>query len=67
MSGPEPQRQILTWDEDALVRQVGRALIDRGMGQGMSLLASGHEVCIPRTVGGLYELYNERPEPGAGS
>jgi hypothetical protein len=31
MSNSDPEPRILTWDDDALVRQVGRALIDRGL------------------------------------
>jgi len=36
---PEPERQILLWDDDALVREVGRSLIDCGLGDEMSLFA----------------------------
>ena len=67
MSDPDSQSQILTWDDDALVRQVGRALIDSGLGDEMSLFSPGRPVWSADTVGELYELYNEHLDYGAGT
>jgi 5-methylcytosine-specific restriction enzyme B len=67
VSDPDSQSQILTWDDDALVRQVGRALIDSGLGDEMSLFSPGRPVWSADTVGELYELYNEHLDYGAGT
>jgi 5-methylcytosine-specific restriction protein B len=67
MSDPYSQSQILTWDDDALVRQVGRALIDSGLGDEMSLFSPGQPVWSADTVGELYELYNEHLDYGSGT
>ena len=67
MSDPDSQSQILTWDDDALVRQVGRAFIDSGLGGGMSLFSPGRPVWSGDTVGELYELYNEHLDYGSGT
>jgi 5-methylcytosine-specific restriction enzyme B len=67
VSHPDHQSQILLWDDDALVRQVGRALIDSGLGNGMSMFSPGRAVWSADTVGELYELYNEHLDYGSGT
>ena len=41
VSDPDRQSQIFTWDDDVLVRQVGRALIDSGLGGGNVAILAG--------------------------
>ena len=67
MSDPDRQSHIFTWDDDVLVRQVGRALIDSGLGEGMSLFSPGRPVWSADSVGELYELYNEHLDYGSGT
>jgi hypothetical protein len=50
-----------------LVRHVGRALIDRGLGEGASLFAPDREVWSCGVVGELYELYNEHLDYDSGT
>lgn len=64
----EPERQILLWDDDALVRKVSRDLIDSGLGDGMSLFdPSGRRVWSRGTVAELHRLYNENLDYGSGT
>lgn len=67
MSDPDRESQIFTWDDDVLVRQVGRAFIDSGLGDGMSLFSPGRPVWSADAVGELYELYNEHLDYGSGT
>jgi hypothetical protein len=67
VSDPDHHSQIFGWDDDALVRQVGRALIDSGLQDGMSLFSPGRPVWSADTVSELYELYNEHLDYGSGT
>jgi 5-methylcytosine-specific restriction enzyme B len=67
VSDSDRQPQIFTWDDDGLVRKVGRAFVDSGLGDGMSLFSPGRPVWSADTVDELYELYNEHLDYGSGT
>ncbi len=58
------EMQILPRKHDPLVRQVGRTLIERGLGSGTSLFDPPRKVWSPETVAELYRMYNEHPDMG---
>jgi 5-methylcytosine-specific restriction protein B len=62
-AGMKPE--IIPRKHDVLVRQVGRSLIERGLGSGISLFDSSRKVWSPETVDELYRLYNEQLDMGA--
>ncbi|GAB4058340.1 AAA family ATPase [Catellatospora paridis] len=55
-------RVIVPSRSDELVRQVGRELIDRGMGKRRSLFSPEKFVWTPETTAELHARYNERPD-----
>ncbi|MGH3192184.1 MAG: hypothetical protein ACRDOL_34050, partial [Streptosporangiaceae bacterium] len=59
--------QILPDRADSLVREVGRSLIQRGLGEGTSLFAPARKAWSPETVSELYRRYNEQPDTGTDS
>src|SRR6266568_1343604 len=58
------ERQILPSRDDPLVRQVGRSLIEHGLGSGISLFDPPRRAWSPETAGELYRRYNEHPDTG---
>jgi 5-methylcytosine-specific restriction protein B len=50
---------------DERVRQIGRELIDQGLGRGLSLFAPGRPVWGPKTADELYRCYNQRLDEGS--
>jgi 5-methylcytosine-specific restriction enzyme B len=58
-------QRILPRKYDLLIRQVGRALIEHGLGSGTSLFDPSRKVWSVETVGELYRCYNEHPDVGA--
>lgn len=55
---------ILPRKHDLLIRQVGRSLIEGGLGRGTSLFDPSRTVWSPETVDELYRLYNEHLDLG---
>jgi 5-methylcytosine-specific restriction enzyme B len=58
------ERQILPLKDDPLVRQVGRSLIEHGLGSGISLFDPPRRAWSAETAGELYRRYNEHPDMG---
>jgi 5-methylcytosine-specific restriction protein B len=67
LSGDGFDDQILLGRDDSLVREVGRSLIEHGLGHGISLFEPARKAWSPETVDELYGLYNERPDAGTDS
>ena len=57
-------QRILPRKYDLLIRQVGRALIEHGLGSGTSLFDPPRRAWSAETVGELYRRYNEHPDMG---
>jgi 5-methylcytosine-specific restriction protein B len=58
-------KQILLDRADSLVREVGRSLIEHGLGDGTSLFDPARKAWSPQVVEELHRLYNEQPDTGA--
>jgi len=63
--GPDPQ--ILLGPGDGLVREVGRSLIEHGLGDGTSVFDPGRKAWRPEIADELYRAYNEQPDASADS
>lgn len=59
------QQILLDDDDDPLVREVGRALIDHGFGSGVSLFDPVRVAWSAETVDELHRCYNEQLDTGA--
>jgi 5-methylcytosine-specific restriction protein B len=65
--GSGPVEQILLGRDDSRVREVGRSLIEHGLGSGTSLFDPVRKAWSTETTDELYRLYNEHPDPGTDS
>jgi 5-methylcytosine-specific restriction enzyme B len=63
--GETTEPQLLPLRSDTLVREVGRDLIEHGLGSGTSLFDPARSVWLPDTADELYRRYNENPDQGA--